>query len=158
MKPVTSFAPYLVVTFRLKREYCPVDRNSDKCPCGVLLKGTAQKLVPATLPVLVERKTFSKSTKPPGVKSAPPMRKDRGDSFGFCTSPCTTAVLFVLAVVLRAAFTTLACASCSVASCRSKASICFCCWAIASFCSAIACRRFWMSLDTFEESEVVPAL
>src|SRR5216684_66513 len=77
-----SFSPYLAWVLMLNREYCPVERYSVRCPWTVLLKGIAQKLVAVTLPVLVLRKTFSKSTKPPGVKSAPPMRKDSGDSFG----------------------------------------------------------------------------
>src|SRR6266481_2344230 len=81
-----SFSPYLAWVLILNREYCPVERYSVRCPCTVLLKGMAQKLVAVTKPVLVLRKMFSKSTKPPGVKSAAPMRKDRGDSFGLSCS------------------------------------------------------------------------
>src|SRR5215813_14608457 len=91
MKPVMSFFPYLALVFRLKREYCPVERNSVRWPATVLLKGMAQKLVPATLPVFVLRKTFSKSTYPPGVKSAPPIRNESGDSFGFSCAGASEA-------------------------------------------------------------------
>src|SRR5258708_32297977 len=76
-----SFCPYLAWVLMLNREYCPVERYSVRCPWTVLLKGIAQKLVAVTNPVLVLGKTFSKSTKPPGVKSAPPIRKDSADSF-----------------------------------------------------------------------------
>src|SRR5262249_19231991 len=80
--PVTSFLPNLVVVLMLKREYWPVERYSVRWPCTVLLKGMALKLVADTLPVLVVRKIFSKSTNPPGVNSAAPMRKESGDAFG----------------------------------------------------------------------------
>src|SRR5260221_109818 len=46
MKAVTSYSPYFAWVFRLKREYCPVERNSVRCPATVLLNGRAQKLVP----------------------------------------------------------------------------------------------------------------
>src|SRR5260221_12930011 len=105
MKAVTSYSPYFAWVFRLKREYCPVERNSVRCPATVLLNGMAQKLVPATLPVLVVRKMLSKSTNPPGVKSAPPMRKESGDSLGFSTS-LWPASAFDAPEVLREAFTT----------------------------------------------------
>src|SRR6266853_3921060 len=81
-----SFSPYFAWVFMLNREYCPVARYSVRWPWTVLLYGTSQKLVAVTLPVLVLRKTFSKSTKPPGVNSAAPMRNDNGDSFGLSCS------------------------------------------------------------------------
>src|SRR5260370_34517924 len=81
-----SFWPYFAWVLMLNREYCPVARYSVRWPGIVLLKGMVQKLVAATLPVLVVRKTFSKSTNPPGVKSASPILKDSGDSF-FCSCP-----------------------------------------------------------------------
>src|SRR5215472_5027602 len=77
------FSPYLPLTLMLNREYWPVERYSVRWPATVLLNGIPPKLVAATLPVLVVRKTFSKSTKPPGVNSVPPMRKESGDSLGF---------------------------------------------------------------------------
>src|SRR3989441_6219385 len=81
-----SFWPYLAWVLMLNREYCAVERYSVRWPATVLLKGMAQKFVAATLPVLVVRKMFSKSTNPPGVKSAAPILKDSGDSFG-CSCP-----------------------------------------------------------------------
>src|SRR5258708_5255658 len=105
----TLFSPYLPLTFRLKREYWPVARYSVRWPATVLLNGMAQKLVAVTLPVLVVRKMFSKSTNPPGVNSVPPMRNDNGESFGLSSGaseggralglPTATRVL------LRPAFT-----------------------------------------------------
>src|SRR5215831_7514790 len=74
-----SFLPNFAVAFRLNREYWPVDLNSVRWPATVLLNGIAKKLVAEMLPVLVVRKTFSKSTKPPGVNSAAPMRNESGD-------------------------------------------------------------------------------
>src|SRR5262249_9848559 len=148
MKPVMSFLPYLALVFRLKREYCPVERNSVTCPCTVLLNGMAQKFVPATLPVLVERNTFSKSTYPPGVKSAPPMRKESGDSLGFsvCGAASDTgwAAGFVARGVVNEAFTTcadvlslFAATFFPAATCCSSFWICSLCWAIC-FCCAVS--------------------
>src|ERR1041384_8811360 len=73
-------APYLPAIFRFQREYCPEARYSVRCPAAVLLKGMAPKFVLITLPVLTVRKMFWKSTKPPGVKSVPPIRNESGDS------------------------------------------------------------------------------
>src|SRR5215471_16256646 len=77
-----SFLPNFAVAFRLNREYWPVDLNSVRWPATVLLNGIAKKLVAEMLPVLTVRKTFSKSTKPPGVNSAAPMRNESGEAFG----------------------------------------------------------------------------
>src|SRR5215467_15217356 len=90
------------------REYWPVERNSVRCALTELLNGMAQKLVAATLPVLVVRKMFSKSTKPPGVNSAPPMRTESGDSFGFSwgsTESETVLAAGLTLVVVRVALT-----------------------------------------------------
>src|SRR5579864_534635 len=62
------------------REFWAVKRFSVKCPPIVLLKGMAKKFVPPALPVLVVRNMEVKSINPPGVKSAPPMRNESGDS------------------------------------------------------------------------------
>src|SRR6267142_6066185 len=45
-----------------------------------------KKLVPYPVPGLVFRQNAVRSTKPPGVNSAPPIWNERGDSFGFSTS------------------------------------------------------------------------
>src|SRR5260370_5620734 len=128
-----SFAPYLAWVLILNREYCPVERYSVRCPCTVLLKGMAQKLVAVTKPVLVLRKTFSKSTKPPGVKSAAPMRKDNGDSFGLSCSG--RAATFTGLFVFSDAFTRRPASAelesfLGAAVCFCSFSICLCCWAI----------------------------
>ena len=64
--------------FRQVPRYGVAERNAAKGGCG-------------EFPVLVERKIFSKSTKPPGVNSVPPMRNESGDSFGFSVSCITVA-------------------------------------------------------------------
>ena len=66
---------YLSLTVRLRREYCAVVRNSLIFPCGVLLKGIEAKDVAMLLCVLVVRKIFSRSTNPPGVRTASPILK-----------------------------------------------------------------------------------
>src|SRR5579864_5835692 len=49
------------------------------------------KLVPIPLPTLVVRKIEVKSMKPPGVKSAPPMRNESGDSLETGSLCCCSA-------------------------------------------------------------------
>src|SRR5262245_50657094 len=61
-------------------------------PGKVLANGIAQKLVPYPLPTFVLRQKAVRSAKPPGVKSAPPMRNDSGDSFGRSCSGVSDAV------------------------------------------------------------------
>src|SRR5947209_2017859 len=132
--PTTLLAPYLPETFRLKREYCPVDRNSVRCPWTVLLNGIWPKLVAATLVVLVERKMFSKSTKPPGVKSVPPMRNESGDSLGLSVS-CTVLVAVVGGAVCNAASATRGVPEVLSSSRCSRVWMCSCCCAICFCCS-----------------------
>src|SRR5713226_8130248 len=155
-----SFWPYLAWVLMLNREYCPVARYSVRCPCTILLNGMAQKLVAATLPVLVVRKTFSKSTNPPGVKSASPILKDSGDSF-FCSCPIRLGAGDATAagvVVCRAAsmirgvpLVASADTSCFAACCFSRSISC-CCRAICFCWSARASRRTFSSLATVELS------
>src|SRR6185312_14520453 len=144
-------SPYLPFTFRLKREYWPVERNSVRCPLGELLKGIAFQPVETTLPVLVVRKMLLKSAKPPGVNSVPPMRTDRGEVLGFSTSACISGVLGLaeeLALTLvNVAFSTCGVAVadvfasscfCSISSCCCCAAICACCAAICFCCAPMA--------------------
>src|SRR5258708_1991135 len=146
-----SFSPYLAWVLMLNREYCPVERYSVRCPWIVLLKGIAQKLVAVTNPVLVLRKTFSKSTKPPGVKSAPPMRKDSGDSFGLSwggrAATFTGLLVFSEALTRRPASAEVE--SCWGAdACFCSFSICCCCWAICCCWAAMASRKALISAAT----------
>src|SRR5260370_10736168 len=144
-----SFWPYLAWVLMLNREYCPVARYSVRWPATVLLKGIDQKLVAVTLPVLVVRKTFSKSTKPPGVNSAAPMRNESGDSLGFssCTS-LATALAVAGAVVVSVAFSTCGVPAVFSSSALVSLSICCCCWAICWCCWAIASRNAFNSAAT----------
>src|SRR6266481_1127772 len=91
----------------LRREFAAVRRVSERWPATVLLKGMEKKLVPPGAPVLVLRKMVVKSTKPPGVKSAPPILNDRGDSLG-CVSCGGFAATVTGLTVVRLAFTTRA--------------------------------------------------
>src|SRR5215469_12407298 len=144
----------------LNREYWPVERYSVKWPATPLLNGMLPKLVAATLPVLVVRKTFSKSTNPPGVNSAPPMRKERGDSLrsvscgGASDAGCTAAFTLLLEVC-RDASTTLGVASVVFAdaffatdNCCSRVWIWSCCCEICFSCVATASRSCFNSSAT----------
>src|SRR5215831_7318335 len=106
-----SFLPNFAVAFRLNREYWPVDLYAVRWPATVLLNGIAKKLVAAMLPVLVVRKTYSKSTKPPGVNSAAPMRNESGEAAGLVSCGDAAAsdagcMVRGAALVLSVAFTT----------------------------------------------------
>src|SRR5262249_49378234 len=152
----------------LNREYWPVERYSVRWPATVLLKGMAPKLVAATLPVLVVRKTFSKSTKPPGVNSAAPMRKESGDAFG-CScgggggSATRRAAAEELTALGRDVASTMRCdqsptlaaTSCLLTNFFSIFLICSCCCDICFFCSAIASRSFLSSSAILSEAETV---
>src|SRR5215510_227444 len=170
--PVTSFLPNLVVVLMLNREYCPVERYSVRCPCTVLLNGIAPKLVAATLPVLVVRKMFSKSTNPPGVKSAAPILKESGLFAAWASAACgcvcisaavrAAAVAVLLLEVLKLASTkrgdmvaVLPATSCLPESCCSSFWICSCCWAICFCCSATASRSCFSSSAMLSEVELV---
>src|SRR5215510_15014156 len=157
--PVTSFLPNLVVVLMLKREYWPVERYSVRWPCTVLLYGIAPKLVAATLPVLVVRKMFSKSTNPPGVKSAAPILKDSG-LLAPCASGCCGCVCISAAV--RAAAVAVLLEVLKLASTRRgdiaappllfsflfKSSSCCCCLVICCWFRAIFSRRALSSFAT----------
>src|SRR5258708_33041966 len=147
-----SFCPYLAWVLMLNREYCPVERYSVRCPCTVLLNGIAQKLVAVTKPVWVLRKTFSKSTKPPGVKSAAPILKDNGDSFGLSAwsgRAATFTGLFVFSEALTRRPESAELDSCwGAAVCFCSFSICCCCWAICCCSAARASRKALISAAT----------
>src|SRR6478672_1880958 len=133
-KPIMLLTPYLPAIFKFQREYWPVARYSVRCPAAVLLKGIAPKFVLTTLPVFTVRKMFWKSTKPPGVKSVPPMRIESGDSLGFSVS-CTTEVVLVVvraALVRRGVESTCFLAASSCRNC----SIC-CCWLAIASCKVL---------------------
>src|SRR5579864_2207363 len=142
-----TLAASLPLNFKLIREYCPVERYSVRWPAAVLLNGMAQKFVAVTLPVLVVRKIFSKSTNPPGVKSVLPMRKDSGDSFGFSVS-CTTVALTGVATVRMDASATWGVPDVLFSSCCSRVWICCCCWEICFCCWLIASRNAFSSSAT----------
>src|SRR5262249_10408614 len=89
------------------------------------------------LPVLVVRNTVSKSTNPPGVTSAWPIRNESGDSLGLSCGGASLDTVAVVAGALgwRAAFST-----CAVPPrAFSSESIFCCCWPICSCCCAICC-------------------
>src|SRR5581483_10473416 len=105
-------------------------------------------------PVLVERKTFSKSTNPPGVNSVPPMRNDSGDSFGFSVS-CTTVLVLVAvvagaAVLCRAASAIRGVPEVFSCNCCCRFWICCCCWEICACWEVMASRRDFSSSATDE--------
>src|SRR5215831_20568671 len=131
-----------------KREYCPVTRNSVRWPCTVLLKGIAPKLVAAEFVVLVERKMFSKSTKPPGVNSAAPIRNESGDSGTFSCISLATALVVAVGLVCRAASSTCGVLAVFASSALSSVSIRCCCWAICCCCWAMASRNAFNSAAT----------
>src|SRR5712692_1917233 len=158
-----SFWPYLAWVLMLNREYCAVARYSVRWPAGFVLEplnGMVQKVVAATLPVLVVRKTFSKSTNPPGVKSASPILKDSGDSF-FCscpirlgagdTTPAGVVVCRAASMIRGVPLVASADTSCFAACCFSRSISC-CCRAICFCWSARASRRAFSSLATVELS------
>src|SRR5258708_27830257 len=155
MKDVTFYFLSFGGVFGLKGEFPPVERTKGRCPATVLLNGMAQKLVPATLPVLVVRKMFSKSRNPPGVKSAPPIRKDSGESFGLSWGASVAG--FTPALPFSEALTSCAEAPAPEASrmetCLRNCSSSCCCRVI-SFCwSARAWRRAFNSVATDASSE-----
>src|SRR6266850_5458636 len=76
MYVVTSCLPNLLAIFKSSRENCAVLRNSETCPCGVLLKGIVAKFEAMLLCVFVVRKIFSKSRNPPGVNTSRPILTD----------------------------------------------------------------------------------
>src|SRR3981081_149145 len=104
----------------------------------------AQKLVAVTLPVLVVRKTFSKPTNPPGVKSVLPMRNESGDSFGFSVS-CTTVAFTGTGTVRIDASATCGVPDVLFSNCCSRVWICCCCWEICFCCWLIASRNAFNS-------------
>src|SRR5215470_649996 len=105
----------------------------------------APKLVAAALPVLVERKMFSKSTKPPGVKSAPPIRKESGDSLAGSCMSLATALVVAGVLVRREASSTCGVPAVFASSAFCNVSICCCCWAICCCCWAMASRNAFNS-------------